>query len=54
MELGEGILYRGLSIERDFDDCERWKGHSVVMTCTEKTCHILEVRSPTKNDEVPH
>jgi hypothetical protein len=45
MKFCVGILYRELSIEREFGDYERWRGHSVVMTCTVKPCHILEVKN---------
>jgi hypothetical protein len=49
MKFGVGILYIELSIEREFGDCERWRGHSVVMTCTVKPCHILEVKNAYSN-----
>jgi len=45
MKFGVGILYRVLSIEREFGENECWGGHSVVMTCTVKPCHILEVKN---------
>jgi len=40
-----GILYRELWIGREFGEYERWRGHSVVMTCKVKPCHILEVKN---------
>jgi len=45
MKFGVGILYRELSSEREFGENECWGGQSVVMTCTLKPCHILEVKN---------
>jgi hypothetical protein len=45
MKLGVGILYRQLSSEREFGDYERWRRQSVVMKCTVKPSHILEVKN---------
>ena len=42
---GVGFLYKELSSEREFDVYERWRRHSVVMTCTVRPCHILEVKN---------